>query len=53
MARTTTKAAKTKRAAKKPEKTKLHIAGLDLKSRGETNLTYYFVGKKVLSGRTS
>jgi phage tail-like protein len=48
MAKRTKKAAKTKRAAKKPAKTRLRIAGLDLRSPAEMNLNYYFARKKRL-----
>ena len=52
MAKRTKKAAK-KKAAKKPAKTKLRIAGLDLKSPAETYLHYYFARKKLLSAASS
>jgi hypothetical protein len=53
MAKRTKKTAKTKKAAEKPAKAKLRIAGLDLRSPGEMNLNYYFARKKPLSAISS
>jgi hypothetical protein len=49
MVKRTKKTAKTKKVAKKPAKTKLRIAGLDLRSPAEMYLNYYFARKKSLS----
>jgi hypothetical protein len=46
MAKRTRKAVKRKEAAKKPPKTRLRIAELDLRSPGQMNLSSYFGCKK-------
>jgi hypothetical protein len=47
MAKRTKKVEKTKEADKKPPKTRLRIAELDLRSPGQMNLSFYFGRKDV------